>query len=144
MVDTLSLDGKVAIITGSGRENGIGAAIAAVLARNGALVTINHVSPESEPRAAIVQKTIQDAGGRAIVVQADITTPEGSRKLVDETLKGFHTDHIDILGKFTVSLTNDPSPTQSKSLLAPDSRVVFIMYRCPRHLDFKHLGYQPT
>ncbi len=39
--DTLSLDGKVAIVTGSGRENGIGAAIAFALAVNGASITIN-------------------------------------------------------------------------------------------------------
>lgn len=39
--DTLSLDGKIAIVTGSGRENGIGAAIAFALAGNGASVAIN-------------------------------------------------------------------------------------------------------
>jgi NAD(P)-dependent dehydrogenase (short-subunit alcohol dehydrogenase family) len=38
---TLSLDGKVVIITGSGKENGIGAGIASALARNGSWVTIN-------------------------------------------------------------------------------------------------------
>jgi NAD(P)-dependent dehydrogenase (short-subunit alcohol dehydrogenase family) len=54
--DTLSLDGKVAIVTGSGRENGIGAAIANALARNGAAVTINYVSDSSAPRAAAVAK----------------------------------------------------------------------------------------
>ncbi|KUI70303.1 hypothetical protein VM1G_06440 [Cytospora mali] len=97
MVDTLSLEGKVAIITGSGRETGIGAATAAALARNGAAVTINYVSEQSASRAANVVKSIQDAGGKAIAVRADVTYPEGAEKLVQETLKGFNTDKIDIL-----------------------------------------------
>lgn len=98
MVDTLSLDGKVAIITGSGRETGIGAAIAAAFARNGAAVTINYWSEGSAPRAANVLKKIHDAGGRAISVRADVSTPEGAKRIVQETLKGFNTDKIDILG----------------------------------------------
>lgn len=97
MVDTLSLEGKVAIITGSGRETGIGAATAALFARNGAAVTINYLSEKSAPRAENVLKKIQDAGGKAIAVRADVTTPEGVEKLVQETLKSFDTDKIDIL-----------------------------------------------
>lgn len=101
MVDTLSLEGKVAIITGSGRETGIGAATAALFARNGAAVTINYLSEKSAPRAENVLKTIQDAGGKAIAVRADVTTPEGVEKLVQETLKSFNTDKIDILGAWS-------------------------------------------
>lgn len=97
--DALSLAGKVAIVTGSGRENGIGAAIAIALSRNGAAVVINYVSESSEARAAGVAKTIQAAGGQAIVVKASVSTPEGANHLVQETLKRFKTDHIDILGK---------------------------------------------
>jgi NAD(P)-dependent dehydrogenase (short-subunit alcohol dehydrogenase family) len=95
--DTLSLAGKVAIVTGSGRENGIGAAIAIALSRNGAAVVINYVSESSEARAAGVAKTIQAAGGQAIVVKAGVNTSEGANHLVQETLKRFKTDHIDIL-----------------------------------------------
>lgn len=97
--DTLSLDGKVAIVTGSGRENGIGAAIAFALSRNGASVVINYTSESSAPRAESVANKIQAAGGRAIVVKASVDTPEGANQLVQETLKGFKTDHIDILGE---------------------------------------------
>lgn len=99
MVDTLSLEGKVAIITGSGRETGIGAATAAALARNGASVTINYVSDATALRAANVVKSIQDAGGKAIAVRADVTKPEGAKRLVEETLKGFNTEKIDILSE---------------------------------------------
>lgn len=100
MVDTLSLEGKVAIITGSGRETGIGAATAAALARNGASVTINYVSDATAPRAANVVKSIQEAGGKVIAVRADVTKPEEAKRLVEETLKGFNTDKIDILSEY--------------------------------------------
>jgi NAD(P)-dependent dehydrogenase (short-subunit alcohol dehydrogenase family) len=96
--DTLSLQGKVAIITGSGRENGIGAGIALALARNGASVTINYVSDSTAPRAVNVARLVEEAGGKATVVKADISTPEGAESLVQETLKAFETDTIDILG----------------------------------------------
>ncbi|KAI9162904.1 Hydroxynaphthalene reductase-like protein Arp2 [Paramyrothecium foliicola] len=95
--DTLSLQGKVAIVTGSGRENGIGAGIAMALARNGASVVVNYMSNSVKDRAAKVAKTLREAGGQAIVVQATVDTPEGARHLIKETLDGFKTDHIDIL-----------------------------------------------
>jgi hypothetical protein len=98
--DTLSLDGKVAIITGSGKENGIGVGIARALARNGAKVVLNHVSESSGPRAAAVAKQIQQDGGHAIVVRADVATQEGTKTLVEGALKGFGVDKVDILGEF--------------------------------------------
>jgi NAD(P)-dependent dehydrogenase (short-subunit alcohol dehydrogenase family) len=97
--DTLSLAGKVAIITGSGRENGIGAAIAFALARNGAAVTINHVSDSSGPRAAAIAETIRKDGGRAIVIQANVDEA-GAKKLVEGTVKAF--GGVDILGEYFV------------------------------------------
>lgn len=99
-VDTLSLAGKIAIVTGSGRENGIGAGIAFALARNGAAVTINYVSESSASRAAAVAERIRSSGGRATVVKANVESPEEGQRLVSETLKAFGTDHIDILGAF--------------------------------------------
>lgn len=94
---TLSLAGKTAIVTGSGRENGIGAAIALALARNGARVVINYVSDSSAARAAKVGANVEAVGGKSIIVQADVSTPEGAAKLVKDTLSGFKTDKIDIL-----------------------------------------------
>ncbi|KAF5658048.1 3-oxoacyl-reductase [Fusarium circinatum] len=96
-IDSLSLDGKIAIVTGSGRENGIGAGIATTLARHGAAVIIHYVSDSVTERAHAVAKGIRAGGGQAIVVQSSIETPEGAQYLVSKTLKGFNTDHIDIL-----------------------------------------------
>ncbi len=95
--DTLTLARKVAIVTGSGRENGIGAAIALALGRNGASVAVNYVSDSSASRAAKVADNVQAAGGRATVVQANIETPEGAKKLISETLAAFGINKIDIL-----------------------------------------------
>ncbi|OQV01778.1 hypothetical protein CLAIMM_07073 isoform 1 [Cladophialophora immunda] len=95
--DTLALNGKVAIITGSAKENGIGAGIASALARNGASVVINYVSESSGPRAAEVAKKIEQAGGRAVVVRADVSTPEGAKHLVETSLKALQVDKVDIL-----------------------------------------------
>lgn len=98
--DTLSLAGKIAIVTGSGRENGIGAGIALALGRNGASVTINYVSDSSAKRAHVLADKVRAVGGQATVVQASVVTPEGAQRIVQETLEAFGTDHIDILGKF--------------------------------------------
>ena len=98
--DSLSLVDKVAIITGSGRENGIGAGIATCLARAGARVVVNYVSDSTAPRAAKVVSKIEDIAGKgsAISVQADISNLEGAENLVKQTLDMFKVDHIDILG----------------------------------------------
>lgn len=100
-IDSLSLAGKTAIVTGSGKENGIGAAIALALARNGARVAINYVSEATAPRAATVAASIEAVAGKGsvVVIQQDIATPEGTKKLVAEAIKAFGVDRIDILGK---------------------------------------------
>jgi len=99
--DSLSLANKVAIITGSGKENGIGGGIALALAVAGARVAINYVSEATGPRSAEVVAKIEAAAGKGsvIVVRADVSTVEGTRQLVDKTLSGFGVDHIDILGE---------------------------------------------
>lgn len=97
-VDTLSLSGKVALITGSGRENGIGAAIAKAFARNGASVAIHFVSEQSEARARKVATDIaREFGVKTTVVQGSVDNQESTKKIVQQTLKGLNVDHIDIL-----------------------------------------------
>lgn len=87
--DTLSLSGKVAIITRSGRENGIGAAITTALARYRASVIINYISDSPALRAVNVAASRKNFGGRTLVMQANVSTREGAAKLAKETLNRF-------------------------------------------------------
>ncbi|KAH7324432.1 putative short-chain dehydrogenase [Stachybotrys elegans] len=96
--DSLSLAGKVALVTGSGRENGIGAAIARALARNGAHVAIHYVSQESKVRAEKVAESLaKDYGTKTVVVQGAVQDPGAARRMVKETLTAFSAPHLDIL-----------------------------------------------
>jgi len=75
------LEGRVAIVTGSG--SGIGQAIAERLAQEGANLAVdyrNHIED-----AQTTQQRIEAAGGRSILVHADVTSLADAQKLVDET-----------------------------------------------------------
>ena len=78
------LENKVAILTGSGR--GIGAAAAKLFASEGAKVVVSDLdaAPAEETAAAI-----RNAGGTAIVVAGDVTSPEFPAQLVKSTLDAF-------------------------------------------------------
>ena len=128
---SLSLQGKVALVTGSGKTRGIGAAIAALLARHGASVVLNYVSPSTGPSAAGVAERIVAAGGKALVVQADISRPEEAQRLVQETVTAF--GQIDILGESMY-----PRPwggrwlTNQSTMPPPVSRVrCFVLHQRP-------------
>ncbi|RJN31222.1 SDR family oxidoreductase [Nesterenkonia natronophila] len=79
------LAGKGAIITGSSR--GIGAATAQLIGARGAGVVVNYRA--KAPRANKVVKGIEEAGGRAVAVQADLTESEGARALTDAAVENF-------------------------------------------------------
>ncbi len=76
------LDGKVAIVTGG--DSGIGRAVCALFAREGADVAIVYHSnkDDAEDSAAIVE----DEGRRAIVIKADIGKPAAGGKIVERTI----------------------------------------------------------
>ncbi|KAL7930696.1 hypothetical protein V8C35DRAFT_324161 [Trichoderma chlorosporum] len=109
MLDTLE---SIAIVTGSGKENGIGAAIALALARSGARVIINYVSESSAARFVEVVSTIEAAAGKGSVIsiQADVSTLEGTKEILEGTLSGFQVDHIDILVNNAAIATYQPTP----------------------------------
>jgi 3-oxoacyl-[acyl-carrier protein] reductase len=90
-VNTLRLDGKVAIVTGSSR--GIGLAIARRFAEEGAKVVINYVSRKDEADRAV--DTIRAAGGDALAVQADVSKSAEVDRLVRMTVD--HYGRVDIL-----------------------------------------------
>lgn len=99
VAETLSLAGKTALITGSGRENGIGAAIARAFARNGASVAIHYVSEDSKARAEKVAADIgREFGTKTTVVQGPVEKYGTAKRMVEQILQALDVDHIDILG----------------------------------------------
>lgn len=82
---------RCAIVTGAGR--GIGRAVAARLAADGFDVVIN--CAHSEEAARETAAVCESAGVRALVVRADISDPDGAKKLFDETIAAF--GRVDVL-----------------------------------------------
>ncbi|MDA0300975.1 MAG: SDR family oxidoreductase [Chloroflexi bacterium] len=78
----MQLDGRVALITGAGRN--IGRAIALGLARDGASVIVNARSNRAEAEA--VAEAIRDAGGRASVMLADVGDRAALQAMLDAAL----------------------------------------------------------
>ena len=80
-----SMDHKVAIITGASR--GIGAAIAKRLASDGFKVVVNY--SQTTKSALMVVKEIEQAGGQAIALQADIAQPNQVKALFEQTIQAY-------------------------------------------------------
>ena len=76
----LRLDEKVAIVTGAGQ--GLGEAIARILAEAGAKVAVNDLNPD---RAERVAESISGTGGQAIGITADISNKFQCVHLIETT-----------------------------------------------------------
>ncbi|PLS05366.1 acetoacetyl-CoA reductase [Neobacillus cucumis] len=86
-----NLNGKVAIVTGGSR--GIGAAISMELARQGVKVVLNFVSREELAEKMVAD--INEIGGEAYAVRADVSNSEEAAHLVQEAID--HYGRLDIL-----------------------------------------------
>lgn len=100
----MSLQGKVALITGA--SSGIGRGIAECLAREGASVIVNYAN--SADKAQAVVRTIEAQGGKALAVQADVSRVEAIRRLFQDT--------IDHFGRIDIAIANSGMFNQ-KSLM---------------------------
>lgn len=85
-----TLEGKKALVTGASK--GFGAEIAAILAAAGADVAIAGRDPEGLIKT---QKKVQEQGRQGVIIQTDLSNPEGALKTANEALS--HYGAIDIL-----------------------------------------------
>jgi 3-oxoacyl-[acyl-carrier protein] reductase len=77
-----SLNGKVAIVTGS--ATGIGAATAQKLAESGCNVVVNYTKSEKEARKTVA--ACKACGVETILCRADVSADEDCRRMVDEAI----------------------------------------------------------
>ena len=119
----MSLANKAAIVTGS--DSGIGRAIVLELARQGASVTINY--HKNEDAANTTKQEIEAAGGKAQIIQADVSSVADIQKLVDGTVAAF--GRLDILvnnaGMETRTSTLDTTEHQFDLVIAIDLKSAF-------------------
>jgi 3-oxoacyl-[acyl-carrier protein] reductase len=87
---TLKLEGKVALLTGSGR--GIGRAIALKLASEGARVVVNDL--DDEPAQEVVQ-AVRDIGGQAVACVGNVGAPDFAERFVATAIE--HYKGLDII-----------------------------------------------
>ncbi len=91
--------GKTAIVTGGSRD--IGRAISVKLAAQGANVVVNYCNNKDAGDETVAE--IEAAGGKAILVQADVTKQADVTRLIDASREAFG-DTIDILVNVTGGL----------------------------------------
>jgi NAD(P)-dependent dehydrogenase (short-subunit alcohol dehydrogenase family) len=140
------LDGRVAVVTGSGR--GIGREFVRCMASEGAAVVVNDVGVSLDGQggdgdpAAQVCKEIEAAGGRAVPSYDSVTDFDGARRIVETAVDAFGT--IDIL-------VNNAGIVRDRTLLKMDESdfdaVVAVhmkgSFNCARHAApvMKERGY---
>jgi len=84
------MDNRIAIVTGAAQ--GIGLAIAHVVAREGAKVVIADINGEGAEKAA---GEVRDSGGQALAIKTDVSKDEEVTQMVSRTVE--HFGKIDIM-----------------------------------------------
>jgi 3-oxoacyl-[acyl-carrier protein] reductase len=133
------LEGKSAIVTGASR--GIGRAIAAELAREGASVLINYHSRREDAEAAVCD--IRKAGGTAECFAGDVSSEADMRALVASAIRAF--GRLDILvcnsGIVRDQLLGAMTVADWDSVMHTNARGVFLSIReCLPHMMSQRSG----
>jgi 3-oxoacyl-[acyl-carrier protein] reductase len=130
----MSLNGKVAIVTGASR--GIGRQIALQLAEAGAKVVVNYASNPEKANEAV--RAIEQSGGEAIAVRADVSMVSEVEALFAATLARF--GRVDILinnaGVMECSAIGDVTEAMFDRLFAVNVKgTYFACQQAMRHME---------
>jgi NAD(P)-dependent dehydrogenase (short-subunit alcohol dehydrogenase family) len=104
------LEGKVAIVTGG--DSGIGRAVCALFAREGADVAIVYLSNKQDADATV--KIVEGEGRRAIAIKADVGKEKSGEKIVAQTVAKL--GRLDIL----VNNAGEQHPADDIRDISPD------------------------
>ncbi|TGG95477.1 SDR family oxidoreductase [Natronospirillum operosum] len=129
-----SLEGKAVLVTGGSR--GIGAAIAMRAAAEGAAVALTYNrSPE---QARKVVRSIEEAGGKAFALYADVADPESVSSVVDQAAARL--GGLDILvnnaGIFPYGMIDEFTLEDYENTMAIHTRSVFVAVQAA----LRHIG----
>ena len=120
----MALDGKVALVTGSGRN--IGRSIVLALAKEGADVVVNARSNRKEVES--VAEEVRALGAKAIPLLADVGNREQLEAMLDQALAEF--GHIDIVVNNAATRPHKPFAEMSyedwRNVLATDLDSAFL------------------
>jgi 3-oxoacyl-[acyl-carrier protein] reductase len=123
----MELRGQAALVTGAAR--GIGRAVALSLARDGAAVAVNYRERADQARSLVTE--IEQAGGVAFAIQADVADAAACTAMVEAVLKRF--GRVDVLvnnaGNALEKLLLDTELAEWDRLMAVHLRG---MYACTR------------
>ena len=122
----MRLKGKVAVVTGAG--TGIGQAIAAYFAAEGASVTVNC----HERKAQETVDRIKKVGGTYIVVKADVSKVDDVDRLISRTIEKF--GRLDILvnnaGIYRSHIAHETSEDEWDSVIDINLKGAFLCSKC--------------
>jgi NAD(P)-dependent dehydrogenase (short-subunit alcohol dehydrogenase family) len=120
-VSAISLDGRVALVTGAGR--GLGRAYALELAKRGAAIVVNDPGVNmrgddagDRALANAVVATITAAGGNAIADYGSVADPEAAAAMVQRAIDAFGT--LDIVVKMPATTGATPLPKRRSKTCA--------------------------
>jgi len=86
----MRLRGRIALVTGA--QQGIGRGIALAFAREGADVAVNYL--DDRAAAEKVMQEVRAAGGRAVLVQADVARPPDAQRMVAQVQSELGALHV--------------------------------------------------
>lgn len=137
-----TLEGRVALITGAGR--GLGADIAKDLARRGASVVLNYARSAEAAQKTVLE--IEQDGGKACAIQADVSKPQEVAKLFDQAMA--HFGHLDVVmnnsGMESFTPTLEVTEEEYDAVFGLNTRAqFFVSQQALKHLSRTHLDAKP-